>query len=51
MDTGEDGYQETAGESGTGSLTSKKKEYGMIFGLRQAVLWREDWQAAALRPE
>ena len=32
MDTGEDGYQETAGESGTGSLTSKKKEYGMIFG-------------------
>lgn len=32
MDTGEDGYQETAGESETGSLTSKKKEYGMIFG-------------------
>ena len=28
----QDGYQETAGESGTGSLTSKKKEYGMIFG-------------------
>ena len=36
MDTGEDGYQETAGESGTGSLTSKKKEYGMIFGFAAA---------------
>ena len=36
MDTGEDGYQETAGESGTRSLTSKKKEYGMIFGFAAA---------------
>ena len=52
MDTGEDGYQETAGESGTRSLTSKKKEYGMIFGFAAGgALGGRTGQAAAVKAE